>query len=59
LLAAPRGNATAILKDAATAYEVDTEANCYQGQAGVRSQAKAKKEPKSAAKPALKVKKEA
>jgi ParB family chromosome partitioning protein len=46
LLAASRGNATAILKDAATAYKVDTEAIATKVRQEFASKAKAKKQPR-------------
>jgi ParB family chromosome partitioning protein len=57
LLAASRGNATAILKDAATAYKVDTEAIATKVRQEFAAKANAKKEPKLVTKPAPKVKK--
>jgi len=59
LLAASRGNATAILKEAATAYKVDTEAIATKVRQEFAAKAKAKKEPKPVAKPAPKAKKAA
>ena len=59
LLAASRGNATAILKDAATAYKVDTEAIATKVRQEFAAKANAKKEPKLVTKPAPKVKKAA
>ena len=56
LLAASRGNATTIHKDAATAYKVDTEAIAIK----VRQEFAAKDKARKAAQPAVKVaKKEA
>ena len=51
LLAASRGNATNILKDAATAYKVDTEAIATE----VRQEFAAKVKAKKATQPAVKV----
>jgi ParB family chromosome partitioning protein len=59
LLAASRGNATTVLKDAATAYKVDTDAIATKVKQEFAAKAKAKKEPKPVAKPAPKVKKAA
>ena len=55
LLSASRGNATATLKDAATAYKVDTEAIA----AKVKQEFAAKVKAKKAAQPAVKVAKKA
>jgi ParB family chromosome partitioning protein len=55
LLAASRGNATTILKDAATAYKVDTEAIATK----VRQEFAAKAKAKPVSKPSPKVKKAA
>ena len=55
LLAASHGNATAILKDAATAYKVDTEAIANK----VRQEFTAKVKAKKAPQPAIKVAKKA
>jgi ParB family chromosome partitioning protein len=59
LLAASRGNATATLKDAASAYKVDTESIATKVRQEFAAKAKTKKEPKPVAKPAPKVKKAA
>ena len=55
LLASSRGNPTAILKDAATAYKVDTEAIA----AKVKQEFAVKEKAKKAAQPAAKVAKKA
>lgn len=59
LLAASRGNATAILKDAATAYKVDTEAIATKVKQEFAAKAKATKPAKLEPKPAVKTKKAA
>jgi ParB family chromosome partitioning protein len=51
LLAASRGNASQVLRDAATAYKVDTDAIA----ANVKQEFAAKKKAKTASKPAPKV----
>lgn len=55
LLAASRGNPTAVLKDAATAYKVDTEAIASK----VRQEFAAKVKAKKAAQPVVKTVKKA
>lgn len=55
LLAASRGNATAILKDAATAYKVDTNAIATK----IKQEFAAKVKAKKAAQPAVRVAKKA
>ena len=55
LLAASRGNPSAVLKEAATAYKVDTEAIA----AKVRQEFAAKEKAKKAAQPAAKPAKQA
>jgi ParB family transcriptional regulator, chromosome partitioning protein len=59
LLAASRGNATAILKDAATAYKVDTDAIAAKVKQEFAARARAKKQPESVAKVAVKANKSA
>lgn len=59
LLAASRHNGTSVLKDAATLYKVDTEAIGQKVKQEFAAKAKAKMEPKPAAKPASKAKKAA
>lgn len=54
LLASSRGNPTAILKDAATAYKVDTEAIATKVRQEIAAKEKAKKVPEPAAKGAKK-----
>jgi hypothetical protein len=59
LIAASRGNASGILKDAATAYKVDTEAIATKVKQEFAAKAKAKKEVKPATAVASKTKKAA
>ena len=59
LLAASRHNGTSVLKDAAALYKVDTEAIGQKVKQEFAAKAKAKKEPKPAAKPAPKATKAA
>ena len=54
LLSSSRGNPTAILKDAATAYKVDTDAIAAKVRQEFTAKQKAKKTPKAAAKPTRK-----
>ena len=54
LLAASRGNATTILKDAATAYKVDTDAIAAKVKQEFAAKAKAKKQAQPIAKAAKK-----
>ena len=54
LLASSRGNPTAILKDAATAYKVDADAIAAKVRQEFTAKQKAKKTPKAAAKPTRK-----
>jgi ParB family chromosome partitioning protein len=50
LLASSRGNPTAVLRDAASTYKVDTEAITVKVRQEFAAKAKAKKEPKPVAK---------
>jgi ParB family chromosome partitioning protein len=50
LLASSRGNPTAVLRDAASTYKVDTDAIALKVKQELAAKAKAKKEPKPAAK---------
>ena len=59
MLAASRGNASNVLKDAATAYKVDTEAIATKVKQEFAAKAKAKKEAKPVSRDVAKAKKAA